>query len=397
MEELDRRVGEAQALMAQRRWGEAALAWVHSAQRCGGLGQFDAERQCWDAAGECWRRDDHPAAAARALERALVLASGQAELAAISRVKLAGVLGDLGNAEAAVQLARTAVADIPEGPLHLTAVDTLVGALLSLGQVPELPPLVAELTAVQDGPLAAAGLFRSGQLHRLQGQLDVAAEDFALVIAELEHLPEAEAGVASAKAQLADVATLRGDLQDALDLYERAIQRHRQAGRRALAWRAEAGRIHAVVASEVQPLVHGLEEGLSLALDRRMVMLEIDLRLARGVARARTEPAVAEADLRRAMTLADDHSVPLRSGRLRLELGSRLPVADRVPLLQQAIHLLRHDEPWHHRARLALGRILLRDQPQQGKELVLCALARMEGMGMNLDAQQARGLLREIP
>ncbi len=112
MEELDRRVGEARALVGARRWGEAALAWVRSAQRAGALGHPDAARQCWDAAGEAWRRDDQPEAALRALRLALDLAGGHPERAALSRVKLAGVLGELGNAEAAADLCRRAAEDV---------------------------------------------------------------------------------------------------------------------------------------------------------------------------------------------------------------------------------------------------------------------------------------------
>ncbi len=397
MEELDRRIGGARALMAERRWGEAALAWVHSAQRCDTLDHPDAQRQCWDAAGECWRRDDHPAAAARALRRALHLASGRVELASLSRVKLAGVLGELGNSEAAAQLARTAAADIPEGPVHLMAVDTLVGALLGLGQVDAIVPLVAELAGIEEGPMAAAGLFRSGQLSRLRGRLDLATEDFALVIIELEDHPHAGAGVAAAEAELGQLAALKGELDDALSLYERSILRHREAGRRALAWRAEAGRIRVVVASGVQPLVHGLDEGIGLAHERGMVMLEVDLRLARGVARSRSEPQAAEADLRQAIRLADAHAAPLRAGRARYELGSRLPVSDAVGLLQQGALQLQDDEPWLQRARLALGYLLLPSEPRRGKELMLSALAHLEAMGMGRDAQRARDLLREVP
>ena len=55
-----------QELAAIRKWGEAAEAFTAAARLAEGSGDAPRAWQAWDAAGEAWRREDCPDAAAMA-------------------------------------------------------------------------------------------------------------------------------------------------------------------------------------------------------------------------------------------------------------------------------------------------------------------------------------------
>src|SRR5690606_8938703 len=141
-----------------------------------------AAREAWDAAGEAWRRDDQPQAASRALGRALELAHGDPVGTALARVKLAGVLSELGRIGDAVALCREAAeCEIPS--LRAIALDGLIAGLLEMGREQELRERVEQLLDQAVGAMASAGWFRLGQVHALGGHLGDAEARFASVIA----------------------------------------------------------------------------------------------------------------------------------------------------------------------------------------------------------------------
>lgn len=383
MEELDRRVGKARGLVAERHWGEAALAWVHAAQRAEGLDLPDAARQAWQHAGESWRRDDRPVAAARALTRALHLAAGDPERASLTRVHLAGVQAELGRPEAAVDLCSQALSTA-SGGVRAVALDTLCSARQALGERESLEPLVADLAALSP----VAGLFRSGQLARQRGHLSKASDAFGEVVALLHGIPTAKAGLAAAEGELGEVALLRGHLDDAVALFSRAQVRHRTAGRRALQWRAEAGRVRASVAQGVQPLLGLLHEGLREARERSMPSLQVEILLV--LAEVALPDPSALAHLDQALALAVS---PLHEGRALLLRAHLDPSVD----LAHAEEILAVHQPWQQRARLARAQRLAASDPmEQARALAADVATRFSAMEMDLDARTARELLRRL-
>lgn len=355
MDEPPRLLERARALTAARRWGEAAMAWADVALACEQRSRRDDARAAWDAAGEAWRRDDRPGPAARALGRAVELAD-RGDGGAVARVKLAGVLGELGRHEQAEELCREALEQAPYGPVHGLALDTLVGVFQATGQKDRARPLVQSLEATGLTNLRTASQFRAGQLHRMDGELDQAETCFHAVVEALADRPEAASGVAAARGELAELALLRGEIAEAVDFFENAEAEHRRMGRRALSYRCEAGRIRATVEGGLQPLHPRLDEGLAFAEARGMPVLEVDLRIARGMARAGSDPAGATQDLGRAAADADQLGLVLRSGRARYERASRVeaPAADRIELLEEALEQLADAVPWLSRVQAAL-------------------------------------------
>ena len=306
-----------------------------------------ASVEAWAAAGECWRRDDRPSRARRALEMALGLPQPAAHRQQ-GVARLAAVLGELGEGASAVQLL-TDAARQGDGPGRAAVLDTLIGTLLGYGRVDQVRPLVAELRE-EGGGLAVA--FREGQLARLDGALDAASTAFRRVAQALDGHPGAEAGVAAAEMELAEIAVLQGRPLQALAPFEHGRRLHLEAGRRALAYRCEAGRVRAAVEADLTVVSPWLEEGLTLANDRGMRLLALDLGLARGMGRAATDLEGALDDLRRAVREADALGTRLRGGRARLQILIRGgdAVGDRRELWASAVELLTDHVVLHRRA-----------------------------------------------
>lgn len=331
--------------MAARRWPEAAEAWEQVALSA----QGSAQREAWEAAGECWRRADRPARAARALEMALGLPQPDAQRAS-GRARLAGVLGELGEGVRARRVAEEALAHA-EGGARALVVDTLISTHLGFGRKAAARPLLDELRELDRSGLAVG--FRQGQLQRLDGELDAAEVSFRAVERALDGQPGAEAGRAAAHMELAELDCLRGAPALALGPYEDGRRLHAEAGRRALAWRCEAGRVRAAVEAGLPVLSPILDEGLREAVDHDLRLLEVDLRLARGMARAARDASGADEDLARAGRAAKAMGCRLREGRACLERAQRgvhLTRAVRQELLARARVVLEDHVVLHRRA-----------------------------------------------
>lgn len=363
-------------------WGAAAVEFARAASAAGVAGDRVTARQAWEAAGDCWRRDDRPRHAAEALNHCLA-ATPEGPAAALARVKLAGVLGDLGQTARALELLEGAETLVTQGPLRALVLDTRFEALIGLGRreaAAEVARALGVLVTAEPA-LQMSASFRAGQVARLEGRLDDAAACFGSVIALVEDHAEALPARAAAEAELAELAALKGDTAESLALWDAARTHFSEVGRRSLDWRAEAGRVRAAVEAGAFVFVGDLDEGVATAEQRGMVSLEADLRIARGVARAGSDRAGARQDLERAIGLADAAGLQWRAGRGRLELARRLAEGSaRVDLARRAAKDLVGNDPWHWRA-FALA--------AEGLELAR-ALARFELMGMDRDAELAR-------
>jgi hypothetical protein len=218
------------------------------------------------------------------------------------------------------------------------------------------------------------------------------------VVAAAEAHPEAVPARAAAEGELAEVALLRGEIADAMALVDVAKEHFSDAGRRALTWRVEAGRVRAAVAGGVQPLVRELDDGITFAQAREMRVLEVDLRVARAVATAATDAASSKKDFEAAISVADGTGHRWRAGRARVERARRLRGSDveRLASLKQADEQLAGLAPWVARAMLGQAAVVATTDPAAAAPLAASALARLLAMEMERDADEARALLQGL-
>ena len=395
MEDLSEIMARADAHLAEAAWGAAAVSYAHGAAIAGRAGDRTTAGLAWERAGECWRRDDRPSSAAQALELA-VSHAGEASAGASARVKLAAVLGELGQSEVSARLCEAALGGDPDPTTRAIALDTWVDSLIGLGRREEARVRLDELGRVAVGGLGIARLFREAQLARLFGRLDDATAALGEALTTLGDAPGAQIGVAAAEAELAEVAALRGDLAEALELYDGAMRKFQALGRPSLGWRAEAGRVRAAIDVGLRPLTTLLDEGVAYAEGRGLLVLELDLRLARAVGtRAGRDGAAPVADLVRAIEIASRGGLLHRRGRARIELARHR--RDQAPTLtaQAEADLVGH-EPWSARARLARAHAVREFEPRVARDLALAALVRFEAMDMARDAEDANALAQEL-
>jgi hypothetical protein len=124
------------------------------------------------------------------------------EAGAVARIKLAGVLGEVGE----LRRAEVACGKVLEGTfpsvIRGLALDTLISVLQALGRKEEARAALAELSSMEGGQLPTAAAFRQGQLHRLDGRLTDAEVSLARVFDALGDLPGALAGLGAARGEL---------------------------------------------------------------------------------------------------------------------------------------------------------------------------------------------------
>lgn len=344
------RAGEAERRAAARDWRAAGEAWVEAARIALAANATPSARSALDLAGEAFRRDDRPADAERALQGLLRLVPSPQDEAR-ARVRLAGVLGELGRPQHAL----AAVADLApsEASWRAMVVDTRIGLLWQVGRKEQVRTELAALQAAE-GPGGIASGFREGQVLRADGDLAGAGGRFTALVERLRALPGAEVGVGAAEAELADLAVLRGEPSAAVPVYAAARERFAAVGRRSLALRAEAGRVRAALEAGEPVATAELEDGARYALDRGLVALELELRLARGAADPDPERG---AELLRGVEAAADRSgARLEAGRARLLRGARMAAGpERTTVLERAAADLEDHVPLRDRALAALG------------------------------------------
>ncbi len=352
-----------------------------------GLGSLAAEAA--GAEADALWRDERPSQAATALRRALDLTTDD-HIATVHEIRLMGVLLDVGRLAVAAELGWARLAASPSGRARALAVDVLCGVVLARGDISALEGLVAELEveangAGDDDPLGLAVSFRLAQLDRSRGRLNEAAEGFGVAAAKSGALPAALGARAAALSGLAGVALLRGQPRAALGLFAEARSSWAAVGRHGGAFRAAAGQVGAQLALGADAVYPGdLDQGVTYARERHLLLLEIELLLARGVARAaHQDTARARQDLERAVLLAEGAGARPLAGRAGLALHAAGGAVD----LERVIEVLQRDVPWGARALLAHAEAT-GDTAAAG-----AALCRFEAMDMEIDADRARGLV----
>ena len=151
------------------------------------------------------------------------------------------------------------------------------------------------------------------------------------------------------RAERVEICLFTGRAAEAVRLAEEAMDEQRVGGRRSMAWRAEASRVRALVQAGLTVPQRVLDPGLDFAVERRLLLLEADLRLARSeIAGPR-----AEQDLERVLELQTGSWI--REGRALLALAERR----RNPAIaRQAAEQLRPSVPWSKRAEALISDLL---------------------------------------
>jgi hypothetical protein len=385
---------QAEALVARKDFLDAARVYARMAQVCQAADYTVGVVWAWQTAGECWRRADHPVASVRALRRALEACSepSQGDLA---RVRLGGALVEVARLSEAVRLLRPLCEGT--GPARVPAVDTLIGVYLAMGRVAPARRWWQHLSGEEPGVVGARA-FRAAQIARLDGDLDGAGSSLRQVESVLGGLPGGETAVAAARAERAEIQLMRGEFSTALELLEQACAGQEAAGREGLRGRANTARVRAMVEAGLTPLPGQLDPVIRLASTRAMRLLEVDARLARGMARAERDPAGAAMDLRAAAQQAEALGSVHRAGRCRLELATRVPatVSERLTLLEVASRQLATHQPLSLAVGLARAEVLAQADPKAARRLALEILPALLEMGLAPRHARARALLDRL-
>lgn len=306
-------------------WGEAGEAFEALARAAGEVRRREEARERWAQAGDAFRRDDRPARAARALRAALDLADGADPRRALAVAGLGSALIDAGEPVPAEILVREALAGAREPAVRVLLLDVLLGALVVLGRVEEAEGPLLELEATVGAlPPAARPLaeltvdFRRAARHRLRGELAPAARLLTAVEARMAVRKETTGAAAAAAAELGELRLAAGDGDGARAALDRAARAWTAAGRRAGLYRCEAALLRAALASGDLPIARALDGPVTYARERGMPLLEAELRLARGAARARALQRGGEEDLDLAVGLAERAGAALLEGRARM-------------------------------------------------------------------------------
>ncbi|MFT4622852.1 MAG: tetratricopeptide (TPR) repeat protein [Myxococcota bacterium] len=348
IDEVERLSAEAHRLATDGSWEEAGRHYAAAGARSVAIQALGPARRAFEAAGEAFRRADVPREAARCARVALTLPSPSRDVTAALRVRLAAVLGELGNGAGALSLCRRAAREASELNTRELVLDTTIGLQQGYGRKRQWRRRVRQLGRV-------AGAFRAGQLARMDGELDAARQWFATVAQVFDGVRGGEAGAAAAACEQAELDALEGDAGPAVEAYTRAARLHREAGRMSLAWRCEAGRVRASVDAGLDVLPGVLDEGMALAEARAMCLLRIDLRIARGMARSGRDRLQAATDLDAAVAEARQLGLRLREGRALWQRAARLEGPEAATDLARALELLDDHVPLRTRVREMAG------------------------------------------
>ena len=269
----------------------------------------------WRSAADAWRQADRPVRAIKALSH--VLRDGVTD--AVAGALLAGLLQDVGQLMAARSAADDAVTWATGlGPMAL-ALDVSVGVRLLLGELDEARSKLTKLAGLKAPGAALSVAFRQARLDRLDGALERASRR----LAELEETlaaagTRAAAPRAAAAQEQAELALLLNDPLRARMHLERAVTAWDMAGRRPGRFGAEGLSVRIGLAEGTAVMPAALDNPISFATERSMVLLEAELRVARARARAQLGQAGASEDFDAAVAHGQASEARFLEGRARL-------------------------------------------------------------------------------
>lgn len=325
MSDDEQLAAEARRLAQASRWDEAGAAFAALGRRAADGGRRETAQQAWALAADAYRRDDRPAAAARALRVALDLLDGRDAAARarrlVARVTLAGVLMDSGELTEGTATAREAAAGAPSPASRVLALDVLSGALMAQGRVADARGPIAEMAAIAPPGARPAVAFRHAALCRLDGDLEGALAGLASVRGMAPDGVDWSGPVAVSHQESAEIYLLQDRFDDAAAGFSQAQDLWRTVRRRAGVFRCEAALARVAVARGLVSLTSGLDAPVRYAAERGMRVLEAELRLARGQASRAATGRDPHGDLDLAVGLAARIGALLLEGKARWARG----------------------------------------------------------------------------
>lgn len=349
--------------------GEHELAGRYFASAAGlalDAGKEQVARQVYHGAGELFRRADCPTDAANSLHLALAIPASEDDRGA-ARVMLAGVLTSIGRFDAARQQCLQA-----EGAGRIAALDSLCSIALAQGDHAEAVRVVEALEADASEAAGWAARLRRASLLRLQGDFAAAEK---LLVRLLPVLGAQPGGRGTVLGEQGELSMLRGE-EHAPALWMQARAAFEEAGRRSLVLQAELGRVRSLMALDLTPLDHDLDEGLVWAEARGLALLALDLR--RVLARLREDGAT----LIRVRDEALQWGLRPRAGKAELYRAELIEGVGALEPAQAAAALLAGDRPYELLARTVHAEVLGELSAGAGRNAAPPLLALAQEIGM---------------
>ncbi len=385
---------EARASLEERDWPRAEERFAQLAEHELEAGGVEGAEEAFGAAADAAYRADLPLRACQHLERAANLEEQAGELASLRAVQRAGALIELGQLELADSLL-TRVLDLARsGSVRSLALDTAVGLDLLRGQLGRARAHVVELEREEFEGSEPSLLYRTGQISRYEGRLCEAVDALSACAILIENEERYHGPLGATLLELAEVALMRHDFDDAQGLLDMAEGAWGKARRRSGLHRVEAARMRLLFLSgAIDLFTRGLEKAIAFSVERHLRVLEAELRLARGYCLRGRDPQAAAEQLRQANALAREIGALPICGQSALALHDQ-PAGSRRAL-EQACRDLVELPVWRSRAYLALARVMAREPSGRKAAIEICtsALCRFSVMDLPSDEQSARNLI----
>lgn len=317
-ERLRRLLEHAQALDGD--WDERASTWWRVTELAADTGELSVAMEASLRSVDAYRRADHPLQVVEAVARAMELVHAPSAQGMLRTYRLAALLdsGALLEAEAEAEALLDELSDEKVRPL---ALDTVAGIYLATGRIRALEELLGEMSE-SEGPLRWGMVFRRSQVDALSARVAEAEEGFRECIHGLSTHAGTEGAQGAAWAELGGVFTLTQRPEQALEAYSKSCDLWTQSGRRAGRFLAEAKRACAILATGGSYVPSALDQPIAFCVARGLLLLEAQLRLARGLCRFHAGMDGSREDLNQAVAIPLENGARLQAGRTRLQVAS---------------------------------------------------------------------------
>lgn len=297
-------------------WDDQADAWWRVAELASDVGELALGREAALKVVDAYRRADQPARVLKAVELAVTLSLSASAQGLLKTYRLAALL-DCGSLLQAEEEAESLLDWVTDPKVRPMTLDTVAGLYFTTGRVHALRELVEEMAHFK-GPMAYGAQFRRAQANALDGKTVEARAGFESCIEGLGTISGAEGAVAAAHGELGGLLSLSGLPHEALVHFEQAAGLWGQAARRAGRFLAEAHRARSVLATGGDYMPTALDRPIAFCDERGLLLVEAQLRLARGLCRYKAGLDGAREDLSQAIAMPLDCGARIQAGRARM-------------------------------------------------------------------------------
>ena len=301
-------------------WDDQAESWWRVAQLASDTGELALALEASLRSVDAYRRADQPNAVLLSLELAQSIALAPSAQSLLKVYRLAALL-DLGLLVEAESETEELLDTVTQSDIRPMALDTVAGIYHATGRLQALAELLEEM-AVEEGPLAFGGVFRGAQLSALQGDEVAAESGFLACIEGLQKHPGSEGAVGAACTELGRLYAVLGRHQEALTFFEKGVEAWQVSARHAGQFLTEAHRALSVVSVGGDYVPSALDRPIAFCVERGLLLVEAQLRLARGVCRYKAGVDGAREDLSQAVAIPLEQGARLQAGRARWAAAS---------------------------------------------------------------------------